>query len=52
MFSKYEQTCFNKIQIARGKNARKCQTALLEACGREENEITLLALIGLQPDSG
>ena len=35
MFSKYEQKCLIKIQIARGKNARQCHTALLEACGRE-----------------
>ena len=35
MFSKYKQRCFIKIQIARGKNARQCHTALLEACGRE-----------------
>ena len=34
-FSKYEQRCFFKIQIGRGKNARQCHTALLEACGRE-----------------
>ena len=27
--------CFIKIQIARGKNAQQCHTALLEACGRE-----------------
>ena len=35
MFSKYEQRYFIKIQIAGGKNARQCHTALLEACGRE-----------------
>ena len=35
MFSKYEQRCFIKIQIARRKNARQFHTALLEACGRE-----------------
>ena len=37
MFSnyRYEKRCFIKIQIARGKNARQCHTALLEACGRE-----------------
>ena len=35
MFSKYEQRCFIKIQIARDKNARQCHTALLEVCGRE-----------------
>ena len=35
MFSKYEQRSFIKIQIARGKNARQCRTALLEACGRD-----------------
>ena len=35
MFSKYEQKCFIKIQIAKGKNARQCHTALLEGCGRE-----------------
>ena len=34
MFSKYEQRCFIKIQTARGKNARQCHTALLEASGR------------------
>ena len=33
IFSKYKQRCFIKIHIARGKNARQCQTALLEACG-------------------
>ena len=35
MFSKYEQRCFIKIQIARDKNARQCYKALLEACGKE-----------------
>ena len=35
MFSKYEQRCFIKIRIARGKNARQCHTTLLKACGRQ-----------------
>ena len=35
MFSKYAQRCFIKIQIERGKNARQCHSALLEACGIE-----------------
>ena len=35
MFSKYERKCLINIQIARGKNARQCHSALLEACGRE-----------------
>ncbi|PSN32627.1 hypothetical protein C0J52_22380 [Blattella germanica] len=35
MFSKYEQRCFIKIQVARGINARQCYTELLEACGKE-----------------
>ena len=32
MFSKYEQRCFIKVQIARSKNARQCYIELLEAC--------------------
>ncbi|PSN53204.1 hypothetical protein C0J52_04500 [Blattella germanica] len=35
MFSKYEQRCFIKIQVARGINARQCHTELLEACGKQ-----------------
>ena len=35
MFSKYEQKCLIKIQIAIGKNTRQCHTALPEACDRE-----------------
>ena len=35
IFSKYEQKCFIKYQTARDKNARQCNTALLEACGRD-----------------
>ena len=30
MFSKYEQRCFIKLQIARRKNAQQCHTALLK----------------------
>ncbi|KAJ4430430.1 hypothetical protein ANN_22646 [Periplaneta americana] len=43
MFSKYEERCFIKIQIARGKNARQCHTALLEACGRETSPYRTVA---------
>ena len=35
MFSRYEERCLIKIQIARAKNVRQCHTALPEACGRE-----------------
>ena len=35
MFSKYEQRCLIKIQIARGGNSRQFHRALLEACDRE-----------------
>ena len=35
MFSKYEQRCFIKFQIERGKNARQSHTVLLETCHRE-----------------
>ncbi|PSN45373.1 hypothetical protein C0J52_07534 [Blattella germanica] len=35
MISRYEQRCFIKIQVARGKNTNQCFRALQEACRRE-----------------
>ena len=35
MFSKYEQRCFIKVQVARGKNASQCFRALQEVWGKE-----------------
>ena len=35
MFSGYEQRCFIKKQVTRGKNACQCFRALQEACRRE-----------------
>ena len=35
MFNRYEQRCFIKIQVARGRNASQCFRALQEAYGRE-----------------
>ena len=43
MFSKYEQRCFIKIQVARGINARQCHTELLEACGKETSPCRTVA---------
>ena len=42
MFSKRKHRFFIKIQIARGKNARKCHTALLVACGRDTRTVPWL----------
>ena len=43
MFSKCEQRCFIKIQIARGTNAHQCHTVLVEGCGKETLRYRTLA---------
>ena len=35
MFSRYEQRCYIKIQVASGKNAGQCFRALQKACRRQ-----------------
>ena len=41
MFSRCEQRCFIKIQVARGRNISRCFRALQEACVREVTNLDI-----------